>query len=241
MRHLLRICLMPPETKIARWCLRELPPLTKSCIRLNSTTLTQQVQIASHGIPHIHRFDLRYCFRTAISSATSTSSSCYPDPRPPDHVSESSRPQPTAAPLQQSCIYSSRLYPSNLVIALTIHRSMLRSSSQLASGTKASRQAHCTLLYLSMHSNNAHASEHDSSLQFGKVYAQVPLISSSYTPSESRLVDNPHLSRHLKRPTPYVRHNLHVLSIRADRSETVLPSTEYVCSLLSADLLQRPS
>ena len=36
-----------------------------------------------------------------------------------------------------------------------------------------------------------------------------------------------------------MRHNLHVLSIRADRSDTVLPSTEYVCSLLSADLLQR--
>ena len=95
----------------------------------------------------------RYYFRTAISSATSTSGSCYPDPRPPEHVSDISRPQPTAAPLQQSRIYSSRLYPSNLVIALTIHRSMLRSSPQLASGTKASRQAHCTVLYLSMQSN----------------------------------------------------------------------------------------
>ena len=37
---------------------------------------------------------------------------------------------------------------------------------------------------------NAHASEPYSSLRFGKVYAQVSLISSSYTPSESRIVDN---------------------------------------------------
>ena len=97
--------------------------------------------------------DKRYYFRTAISSAPSTSSSCYPDPRPPEHVSEISRPQPTAAPFQQSRIYSSRLYLSHFVIALTMHRSMLRSSPQLASGTKASRQAHCTVLYLSMQSN----------------------------------------------------------------------------------------
>ena len=36
-------------------CLLELPPLTKLCIRLTSTTLTQHVQIASSELPHTNR------------------------------------------------------------------------------------------------------------------------------------------------------------------------------------------
>jgi hypothetical protein len=90
--------------------------------------------------------------------------------------------------------YRHRLKPLLIapVVALTIHTPLINAfgvfpcSLLLEGSFPASRR---TVRYLPMPCNARASEPHCSQLRFGKVDALVPLASSSYTPSESRLVD----------------------------------------------------